>query len=1212
MPRYYCDECEREFELEDGDEPTCPSDGSELWQLPKRLGLSPGDVIGGRYTLDEPLGRGAMGTVFRAEHQASGEPVAVKLIRNHNEDETAVKRFFREAKASTRIDHPAVVEVYDYGQTDGEIPYMVMEILTGDSLRDILQRDGSVEPRRAAHLAAEVASGLAATHTLEILHRDLKPSNAVVERDDEGVERAKILDFGLAKAVEGGDEDLRTVTTTGTLVGTPAYMSPEQFRSNDLVPETDLYALGCLLYRMVTGRLPYRGDNVYALMQQHVTQDPAPFEEVIPGRTIPDGLEELCRELMAKEIEDRPGDAAEVAERLYDLADRAAPVDVPREPGDVTVEVDSEEIVTGATIQSHGAPRTIRQQMTRPDLVGRSDTRRFLENVLEQTTEEGESALVALEGPGGVGKSTLVEWFRGRTHDRADCVAVGYHDEGHLGAFGAVREAIESLLDVEGAPGGEIEERLEELAATGEGDGAGLTAGERERLREFLRPESGGEGRRELDEDDRAALYEAVIRGFRAVAASGSTAVLLDDLRDDRPFDDEFVERLGRHLADCDEPLLVLMATRTDAAREDDLEVAEGGIETMERAVSSLARMLRDRFYRVEVDPLDEEDVERLLERALPGIAPDASSRIADYSGGNPLHALQLVRHLVSEGTLERRGREWVLAGEITLPEDLDAVIEARLETLRDREEERALLVRAALVGERVPLELLEEVLERGGDFELLDELDLLIDRLIDDGWLRDASSWEAEEVVFEHGFVRDALVDRYGSRRAARKIHRVVGEAKEAYHADALEPVASEIADHFVACREPGRALSHLQTAARAAERRYAVDEAIELWERALEVGTGRRAPDWDVDAARRSLVRLLIHAGRYDEAERALDELGDAPETLELRGDLADARAEYEEAIEYYEESVETFEEMDRARSAASVRIPLAVARTKCSQHERANAVVRSALEYARSSADRELRARSLNQLAMIAQIRGELDEALEFLEREEKVWRDLDDNVALGRCLYTLGSLYWRRSEFEEALGAYGEAIPLLERAGHRRGLVHCLRMAGSTAERLGRLDEALAYCERALDIAERLDDRRSMVGVALCFADVYKSRGEYSDSRNWAERALRLARELEDPRKRRMSLLTLGEIALEDDEPEDATSHVCAAIEVRNFDGATDDLAYAHRLLGNANSKLDRIGTAIEHYEAALEMYRKIGNSSAAQDVKCELRELDSND
>lgn len=1213
---YYCPECEREFEgVSDlGDELRCPVDGDELFQLPE--GLSPGVVIDGRYTIVKPLGKGGMGVVFAAKHQATGEDLAVKLISAVGEDEMAVRRFFREAKASQRIVHPGVIEVYDFGQTSDGRPFMVMEILEGEPLDELLARQGVLAPRRALNIAAQIASALAASHAHQILHRDLKPANVMIRRED-GVERVKVLDFGLAKAVEDDTGELGTVTATGMLVGTPQYMSPEQFQCADLGPPTDFYSLGVMLYEMLTGRVPFDGQNIYALMQAHVLEDPVAPGDVAPNADFSPEVEELCMQLLEKEEEARPTDAESLMERFRELAgggdgavgDLDADQMLPPESVEFTretVTAAGADLTTTQTVQSAEIERF------RPGLVGRDRTRKVLDGIWERAVSSAEPAVVVLQGPGGVGKSKLLEWYRSLAEQSGCRVVRGVHSEGHLGPQAAVKGVVEELLDVQGQDWEAIEARLDEMTG---GDGGGdeddggrrsLTAGQRQRLRRFLRPsvtetaEVGGD-----KDEERGILYETVLQVLRWAAGDEPTLAIMDDLRDDRPFDSEFVERLGAHMTEADQSLVVVMAVRTDDI-DDGASADDPSMALSQAVASSLASSLRDGFHRIEVGPLQDEDIETLVRRAMPGIADEAARRVASLAGGNPLFTLQLLRNMVAEGSLRRDGRGWELVGEPTIPDDLTGVIDARLKRLRGRDGEEDLLVRAALIGQRIPLELLDELLELEGNFDLLDEMDELLDRLVDDGWLRDAESWDEEAVFFEHGFVHEALRERYGSKRAARKIHANLAEALEFYYADELEPQASRIADHFLASRNHGRALPYLIKAARAAEARYAMDDAVDGWRRAEGSLRRARADEETKQRVRRGLARVLIYVGEYDAAGSVLDELDDDGKTMELRGDLADARAEFDEALTCYEAAIEEAKNGEDAAWESQLRYKLSLIFEKRSDYERATAEAEAALELGEKLESEALRGNALNKLAMITQLSGSLDESLQYLDAEEIVWREQGDDVALGRCLYTRGSLHWRRSEPKKALAAYGSAVPLLERCGHRRGLGHCLGMAGAVAEKLDRLDEALAYCQRAHEVFSQIGDHRGLQGVALCFADVHSARGEHDRAIEWARRALEGAEAISEVVKKIASLVTLGSAYLRSGAPERAIEYFEEGLALeKKTQHIRYGRAHIHDNLGDAFMEIGDDDRAREHLERAVAIYEEIGNIEAARAAKLKL-------
>ena len=263
-------------------------------------------TLAGRYRLDEVIGRGGMSTVYRGTDTSLDRVVAVKVALDPLVEESPIylARFTQEAKSAASIGHPGVVTVYDAG-ADGPTRFIVMEFVPGRSLADILKEERPLEPARAADIAAQVADALAAAHAAGIIHRDIKPGNIMVEPNGS----VKVLDFGIARAVDGG-----SLTQTATVLGTSAYMSPEQALGQPVDARTDIYSLGCVLYEMLTGEPPFVADVAAAVMHQHVRVAPKPAIERNPA--IPPDLNALVMQMLAKQPKDRPQTAAEVRDRL--------------------------------------------------------------------------------------------------------------------------------------------------------------------------------------------------------------------------------------------------------------------------------------------------------------------------------------------------------------------------------------------------------------------------------------------------------------------------------------------------------------------------------------------------------------------------------------------------------------------------------------------------------------------------------------------------------------------------------------------------------------------------------------------------------------------------------------------------------------------------------------------------------------------------------
>jgi len=280
-------------------------------------------VIGrtlGSYRLQAHIGSGGMGVVYRGEHTLIGRKAAVKvLLPEYSTRQDLIRRFFNEAKAAAAAQHPSIVEVYDFGQAPDGTAYLVMELLEGDTLWQRLRKAQKLPERQALIIARQIAAALAAAHQAGVIHRDLKPGNIfLLESDEPGGLRVKIMDFGVAKLM-GDDSESEGLTTTGAIVGTPTFMSPEQCRGGGTPIDwrSDLYSLGCILFAMLAGRPPFVADGSGAVLAMHI-YEPAP--RVKDFRSVSDDIDRLVSQLLAKRPDERAREIRDVANLLAELA----------------------------------------------------------------------------------------------------------------------------------------------------------------------------------------------------------------------------------------------------------------------------------------------------------------------------------------------------------------------------------------------------------------------------------------------------------------------------------------------------------------------------------------------------------------------------------------------------------------------------------------------------------------------------------------------------------------------------------------------------------------------------------------------------------------------------------------------------------------------------------------------------------------------------
>ena len=310
--------------------------------------LSPGDMVAGRYQILDELGRGGYAIVYRARDTVEPRVVALKTLRPiAPRPAEVVARFRREVALVSQLRHPNTVQVYEYG-IEGDL-YLAMELLEGRTLADELDGTHGLPLARAVRIAHAVLASLSEANQLGIVHRDLKPENIFLIQGEDGEEQVKVLDFGIAKLTryEQSRQNMPSLTMQGRAMGTPTYMSPEQARGIDLAIESDIYAVGVLLFEMICGKPPFRGENAMEIMLQHVNDPPPPLS-VARVRGTP--LDLAIRKSLAKKPQDRFSDPHEF------LAAMGGTVVVPRGTTPQPPAPRRSAIVRRPTIQ--GIPRT--------------------------------------------------------------------------------------------------------------------------------------------------------------------------------------------------------------------------------------------------------------------------------------------------------------------------------------------------------------------------------------------------------------------------------------------------------------------------------------------------------------------------------------------------------------------------------------------------------------------------------------------------------------------------------------------------------------------------------------------------------------------------------------------------------------------------------------------------------------------------------------
>ncbi|HXU74238.1 MAG TPA: protein kinase [Polyangia bacterium] len=451
----------------------CPSCGNDV----SAALIEPGDpyagtTLVGKYHITELIGVGAMGRVYRADHLQLDAQVAVKLLSPDVASDTqSLKRFQTEARAASRLRHPNTIQVYDFGQSDTGILFLVMELLRGRNLAQIIADEPPLSPPRMVDLLGQALSALDEAHAAGVVHRDFKPENIFVETLRTGKEHVKVLDFGIAKLRGEADANL---TSRGAVCGTPDYMSPEQIRGEELDARSDVYAAGVVLYETMTGTRPFASDGpLIDVLMSHLNLQPQPPSKRRPDLTIPRALEQVCLRALDKNRENRFRSAAEMKQAMESAVrgmsgERCKQCGTPL-PG--TARFCPE---CGAVLRPTGSFATVQAAVTGPSetrtarlplpLVGRDDVLGRLE-ALER------EALVVVGDP-GIGKTAIVEACVAREEGRfKKAVVAGADPSGAATPWYPIRRALTQLLSLSERP---TREELDRASADHPQDRTGL------------------------------------------------------------------------------------------------------------------------------------------------------------------------------------------------------------------------------------------------------------------------------------------------------------------------------------------------------------------------------------------------------------------------------------------------------------------------------------------------------------------------------------------------------------------------------------------------------------------------------------------------------------------------------------------------------------------------------------------------------------------
>jgi eukaryotic-like serine/threonine-protein kinase len=1078
----------------------------------------PSPIHLGPFTLDHPVGKGGMGEVWSAVHRELDVPVAVKVMTAaHVRDREFVASFKGEVRAVAAMDHPGIIRVHDHGSVDAAAqaasgdrllagsPWLAMDLVEGGTLDQRLAQ-GLLAWRQQRSILLALLDALAHAHACGLVHRDLKPANVLLERADEPGEGLILTDFGLAQA--GEDRDVAGQTEAPS--GTPHYMAPEQFEGHwrDYGPWTDLYALGCLAFRMATGAHPFGGGSMFALAFAHLQGKREPWHARVP---VPDGLLDWVDRLLRRAPGERFQRAADAAFALRQLPTIDDGLDFdPSGATDADVDAPTARMVQRVTetrllsertmVQQPQAPgRPVPPPMARPEdrissapplpadwrrprirsearslhlpgaglglfglrtipLVGREREQDLLWAALAEVRRTGTMRMAVLRGPAGTGKSRLAAQVAQRADEVGSAMVLTARHAPESDAGSGLGPMLARFLRCRGLSRDEIRDRVEViLAAEGE-----VAEYELLGLTEVMAPADAVQPEAAPFVFSGPAERYGLIRRFLGRIAAGRPLLLhLDDAQ----WGAEalaFVRLLRGSQQLAPLPVLVLATVRDDL-------LVQGSEE--ERLLADLLEQPEVRA--LDIDALDGAEHRRLVERLL-GLRGDLAEAVARRTDGNPLFAVQLVGDLVDRGVLEpsRAGFRLRAGEEAVLPDGIHAVWRQKLSTALaglPAEARQALQVAAALGGE---VDLVEWASACGHLGVGVPEP--LVDRLVEGRMAR----WEISAGAvrrswsFEHGLLRESLARDARDHGRLAACHEACIAMLRGRHAEQTRGLAGRLAVHLEGAARfeeaAGRWLVAAQDDVILAE--YArAEDAVRRSEAALAAANVQPGDArWGEALVRR--LTILRHQVRLTEARALALEGRELARThgwtaheARFVGDLGDVLHRLGELTE-------------------------------------AERLIRQSRAMNLDQGDESEAMGNLRVLASVARIRNELDEAGRLLVRIQGWYREQGDDVQLASTTRDLAMVLIARGDTAGGIAAVAEARAVYDRVGFRMGVVRCLNTLGTALYTDGRYDEAAIALEEGLALDAQVGSGLgSMLAINLAMAEVGRGRFAEAEAR-----------------------------------------------------------------------------------------------------------------
>jgi|GEM_PF-948215 len=1028
------------------------------------------------YQIEDLLGKGGMGAVFRARDTRLDRMVALKILTASDLPAEEIKeRFLREARAGAQLNHPNIVTIYEVGEDQGQ-SFIAMEYVRGRTLRKLLG-DEPPSPLEAIDIVVSTSRALEAAHQQGIIHRDIKTDNIMVADDGE----VKVMDFGLAKMV-----DASILTKEGEIMGTVAYMSPQQATGEPIDHRSDIFSLGVVFYELLTGQRPFSGDQEIAIVFSLLNEEPMGIREL--NQEVPRELEQIVFKALQKEPQDR----------YDDIGQMIADLEKVRRIMSGAAEGTLEELELVAAEAVAAEEREFRAQ-----LVGREKKLEELKDLL-RTTTLGEGQTVLICGEAGIGKTRLVSELskHAKTKKIRTLTGACVHRMKSY-PYHPFVEAIQEYFQLKGVEG------VQNLESFVEGKAPELKP-QMSVLKVFLNLE-GQETARVVNREE---LLQSIIKLIERAATERPLILFIDDLQ----WADEDTLTLFHYTARWIRRAKVLLV---GTYRPEDLGVPGDEITNLLPRVRQ--EMNREGLMvELGLERLCSEDLHPMVDSLFPGSDFGAQfyQTLFDETEGNPLFVLETIKLMKAEGMIVQENEHYRLQespDRLAIPSKVHDVIKRRLQRLN--EDEHDILEVASIEGEAFNSATVAECLG-------LNKIKVLktLQRLEREHHVIHAAE---KRYRFDHAKIRDLLYQEILPELRV-EYHMLVGSYLRANFAQD-EQVIPQIAHHLLEADDPEGALPFLVKAAERAKRVFANTEAIELFTRAGEIA---REISWEDEARKTEMLAavgehlgdIYVLTGRHQEAVKAYDRalsLADLPGErcsclMRKTSSVREKQGAFDQALwslQKAQECVEPMAEQDEGRrELGRISIERGAVHYKMGEVEKAEEEIRRGLDLLEGSGASADLAAGYHYLGIVQRSRGDYDAAIQMHTKSLKLREEIGDRWGIALSYNNLGIAYKNLGQKDLAAEMYQRCLEIFEQIGYRLGVAGLLNNLGSLAQDKGDYPRAREMFQRSLEIRQEIGNRH---GVAMSLTNlglVCLECGEHDQAREILQESLELQQEL----------------------------------------------------------------------------------------------------